>query len=57
MIDAMSDVDFHYGDFDREFGINPPTDVIDFSNLSTLPPIYSVVSVDTSRCGAPCSRS
>ena len=57
VIDAMSDVDFHYGDFDREFGINPPTDVIDFSNLSTLPPIYSVVSVDTSRCGAPCSVS
>jgi len=40
--------------FDRQFGIGAPTDVIDFSNLSTLPPLYSVISVDTSACGKPC---
>ena len=28
--------------------------MIDFSNLTTLPPIYTVVSVDTSRCASPC---
>jgi hypothetical protein len=28
--------------------------VIDFADLSTLPPSYTVVSVDTSRCGSPC---
>jgi hypothetical protein len=36
-------------------GIAAPSDVIDFSNLSTLPPVYTVVSVDTSGCAAPCS--
>jgi len=57
LIDAMRGVDFHYSDFDRDFLITPPTDVIDFSNLSTLPPIYTVVSVDTSRCASPCAVS
>jgi hypothetical protein len=28
--------------------------VIDFSNFSTLPPIYTVVSVDTSGCASSC---
>ena len=54
LIDAMYSVDFHYNDFDRDFQITAPADVIDFSNLSTLPPVYTVVSVDTSRCGSPC---
>jgi hypothetical protein len=54
LIDAMVGADFHYRDFDRDFRISTPADVIDFSNLSTLPPIYTVLSVDTSRCGAPC---
>jgi hypothetical protein len=54
-IDGISDADFHYSNFDQAFfQIAKPTDVIDFSNLSTLPPIYTVVSVDTSRCGATC---
>jgi len=54
VVDAMAGADFHYKDFDRDFRISAPTDVIDFSNLSTLPPIYTVVSVDTSRCARPC---
>jgi hypothetical protein len=53
-IDGISDADLHYSNFDTDFKIVAPTDVIDFSNLSTLPPIYTVVSVDTSRCGSPC---
>ena len=54
VIDGMSAVDFKYSAFDQDFKIVAPTDVIDFSNLSTLPPIYTVESVDTSRCTSPC---
>jgi hypothetical protein len=54
VIDGISDGDFRYGNFDKDFGISAPTDVIDFSNLSTLPPIYTVLSVDTSGCLSPC---
>jgi len=54
VIDGISDGDFKYGNFGKDFGIAAPTDVIDFSNLSTLPPIYTVLSVDTSGCASPC---
>jgi hypothetical protein len=54
VIDGISDGDFRYENFNHDFGIAAPTDVIDFSNLSTLPPVYSVVSVDTSGCATPC---
>ena len=54
MVDGIYGADFHYGSYDRDFGIQPPADVIDFSNLSTLPPVYTVVSVDASACAAPC---
>jgi hypothetical protein len=54
VIDGISDGDFKYGNFDEDFGIAAPKDVIDFSNLSTLPPIYTVVSVDTLGCLTPC---
>jgi len=54
VIDGISDGDLHFKNFDQDFHTVAPTDVIDFSNLSTLPPIYSVVSVDASGCGAPC---
>jgi hypothetical protein len=56
-VDGVTDADFRFADYDREFGIAAPTDVIDFSNLSTLPPLYTVVSVDTLGCGSPCSVS
>lgn len=57
VIDGISDGTLRFDSFDRDFQIAAPTDVIDFSNLSTLPPIYTVVSVDTSRCVSPCSVS
>jgi hypothetical protein len=53
-IDGLSDADFTFSNFDQDFKIAAPTDVIDFSNLSTLPPIYTVLSVDTSKCVSPC---
>ena len=54
VIDGIADADLHFSNFDHDFRISPPADVINFSNLSTLPPIYTVVSVDTSGCGSPC---
>jgi hypothetical protein len=54
LIDGVSGADFKFANFNGDFGITAPTDVIDFSNLSTLPPIYTVVSVDTSGCTSPC---
>jgi hypothetical protein len=56
-IDGISDSDLHFKNFDQDFRTVAPPDVIDFSNLSTLPPVYSVVSVDTSGCGSPCAVS
>jgi hypothetical protein len=56
-VDGITDADLRFSDFDRDFGIAAPKDVIDFSNLSTLPPVYTVVSVDTSGCSSPCSVS
>jgi hypothetical protein len=53
-VDGMTEADFTYTNYGKDFKIAKPTDVIDFSNLSTLPPIYTVVSVDTSRCSATC---
>jgi hypothetical protein len=54
VIDGISEGDLRFTNFDRDFRTASPTDVIDFSNLSTLPPVYSVVSVDTSACSSPC---
>ena len=57
VIDGISDGDLHFKNFGQDFHTAAPTDVIDFSNLSTLAPIYSVVSVDTSGCSSPCAVS
>jgi hypothetical protein len=54
VVDNISDADLKFSNVDQGFGIAAPADVIDFSNLSTLPPVYTVVSVDTSTCGSPC---
>ncbi|MDQ6919736.1 MAG: hypothetical protein M3Z98_10305 [Candidatus Dormibacteraeota bacterium] len=53
-IDGVTAADLRFTNFDHDFAIVTPRDVIDFTNLSTLPPSYTVVSVDTSRCGIPC---
>ncbi len=53
-VDGITDADLRFSSFDRDFQIAIPSNVIDFSNFSTLPPIYTVVSVDTSGCGSPC---
>jgi hypothetical protein len=54
VVDGISDADFIYGDYGRDFAIAPPSGALDFADQSTLPPIYTVVSVDTAACGSPC---
>ena len=56
-IDGISDADLLYSGAGSDFGIAAPSGVLDFSNASTLPPIYTVESVDTSRCSSPCTVS
>lgn len=53
-VDGIGRSDLHYSNYGKDFGIAAPADVIDFSNLSTLPPIYTVIAVNTSRCTSPC---
>jgi hypothetical protein len=57
VVDGIRDADLRYVNYNSDFRISAPADVIDFSNLTTLPPIYTVVSVDTSGCGSPCAVS
>ncbi|MHB8589508.1 MAG: hypothetical protein ACYDA0_11735 [Candidatus Dormibacteraceae bacterium] len=54
VVDGISNADLLYGDFNRDFAIVEPTGAVNFSDLSTLPPVYTVVSVDTSGCASPC---
>jgi len=54
VVDGIADADLRFSSVDHDFGITAPTDVINFNNLSTLPPVYTVSSIDTSACGSPC---
>ena len=54
LIDGMSDADLRFGNYNHDFGIKAPAGLIDFSNLSNLPPLYTVTSVDGSACATPC---
>ena len=53
-VDGISGADFTYSDYGLVRAIAPPRGALDFADLSTLPPIYTVVSVDTSGCTYPC---
>jgi hypothetical protein len=57
VVDGIRDADLRFSSYNRDFKISAPADVIDFSNLTTLPPIYTVLSVDTSGCTSPCAVS
>ena len=54
VIDGLADADLRFGNYNHDFGIRAPTGLIDFSNLSNLPPLYTVTSVDGSACASPC---
>lgn len=56
-IDGIQDADLHFSNVGTDFHIAAPSNVVDFSNFSTLPPIYTVVSVDTSACVSTCTVS
>jgi hypothetical protein len=56
-VDGVTNADFVFSNVGADFGISAPSPVIDFSNLSTLPPIYTVESVNASACGSPCAVS
>ncbi|HEY8761981.1 MAG TPA: hypothetical protein VIP52_13835 [Candidatus Dormibacteraeota bacterium] len=51
---GISRADLLYSHYGTDFKIVPPADVINFADLSTLPPIYTVLSVDASGCASPC---
>jgi hypothetical protein len=53
-VDGITNADFVFSQVGADFGIHDPSPVIDFSNLSTLPPIYTVVAVNTTGCASPC---
>jgi hypothetical protein len=53
-VDGVTRADLRFSHYGADFNIVPPPSVINFADLSTLPPNYSVLSVDTSGCGSPC---
>ena len=53
-VDGITVANLFYSHAGADFGIEPPAAVLDFGNTSTLPPIYTVESVDTSTCASPC---
>lgn len=53
-VDGITNGDFVFSGVGADFAIREPSPMIDFSNLSSLPPIYTVLTVVTSGCGSPC---
>ena len=54
-IDGITSADLHYRSFAGAIAV--PASVIDFGDLSTLPPYFVVDSVDTGGCASPCAVS
>ena len=54
VVEGISQADLLFNHYGADFKIAAPHDVINFGDLSTLPPEYTVVSVDTSGCATPC---
>lgn len=53
VVDGIADADLHYST-GRDIRVSAPSRVVDPRDSATLPPMYSAVSVDPSRCGRPC---
>jgi hypothetical protein len=53
-VDGVTRADLRFSHYGADFNIVAPPSVINFADLSTLPPNYTVLSVDTSGCGSPC---
>ena len=44
-------------DYNKDFAIKAPTIAVDLDDPASWPPLYSVLSVENSRCGTPCTLS
>jgi hypothetical protein len=49
-VDGYTDADLRFSNYGKDFSITAPSGVLDFSDPSTLPPLYDVLSVDSSGC-------
>jgi hypothetical protein len=56
-VQKLSDAKLSYGNYNKDFAIQTPTDVVDKDNHSTWPPMYTRVSINNSRCDDPCILS
>jgi hypothetical protein len=55
LVGGMAKADLVFSHYGTDFKIVAPPSVINFADLSTLPPNYTVLSVDASGCGTPCT--
>ena len=56
-VQQMTDATLAFGNYDKDFSIQAPTNVFDVDDHSTWPPKYTRVSIEHSRCDDPCILS
>jgi hypothetical protein len=56
-VQKLSDAKLAFTNYNKDFAIQTPTDVVDRDNHSTWPPMYTRVSVNNSKCDDPCILS
>jgi hypothetical protein len=53
----LSNADLAFSNYDKDFAIQPPTNVFDVDDRSTWPPLYERVSISNAKCDDPCVMS
>jgi hypothetical protein len=53
-VDGVTKADLVFSHYGADFNIAAPANVVDFQDINSLPPSYTVLSVDGSGCGSPC---
>ena len=56
-VQKLSDAKLAYSNYNKDFAIQTPTDVVDKDNHATWPPMYTRVSIEHSGCNDPCTLS
>ena len=56
-VQGMSQAHVAIKNYNQDFAIQAPAKVIDLDDPTTWPPLYTIVSVENSRCGTPCTLS
>ena len=56
-VQGMSQAHIAIKSYNKDFAIQAPTKVIDLDDPTTWPPLYTIVSVENSQCGSPCTLS